>query len=91
MTLTTEIGADIPPPATKLQRIEQGVKITGEKRAELAQDVKTRYEKGSSIRELGFEMGRSYGFVHRLLEEAGVQFRHRGGQVRRGSTTAGSQ
>ncbi|MGI8309658.1 helix-turn-helix domain-containing protein [Saccharopolyspora hattusasensis] len=44
----------------------------------LARVLKSKYEKGASIRQLCKESGRSYGIVHRMLAEAGVQFRPRG-------------
>ena len=37
---------------------------------------------GASIRDLASETGRSYGFVHRMLSEAGVALRGRGGATR---------
>jgi hypothetical protein len=39
---------------------------------------------GATIRALAEETGRSYGGVHRLLVDAGVVFRSRGGAVRQG-------
>jgi hypothetical protein len=47
----------------------------------------TSTEKGrrivESIRALASSTGRSYGFVHRVLTESGVQLRQRGGARRR--------
>jgi transcriptional regulator with XRE-family HTH domain len=40
--------------------------------------AKARYEAGESIRNIAFEAGRSYGFIHRILQEAGVTLRGRG-------------
>jgi hypothetical protein len=48
----------------------------------LATDLKKKYEGGASIRDLAAETGRSYGFVHRVLSETGVQLRGRGGATR---------
>ena len=57
-------------------------RVTGEARAELARDLVARYHAGDSIRELAESTGRSYGFVHRMLTESGVQLRGRGGATR---------
>jgi transposase len=43
----------------------------------------SRYKKGASIRQIADEFGRSYGNVHRMLREAGVELRGRGGSVRK--------
>ncbi|MFB9427695.1 helix-turn-helix domain-containing protein, partial [Nonomuraea rubra] len=45
-------------------------------------ELKRRYMDGESIRRLSISTGRSYGFVHRLLEEAGAPLRPRGGNQR---------
>jgi hypothetical protein len=42
-----------------------------------------KYDSGASIRALAEETGRSYGGVHRLLEDAKTTFRSRGGAPRR--------
>jgi predicted transcriptional regulator len=65
------------------ETIRKGVRITGHNRETLARDLKKRYEKGASIRSLAESTGRSYGFVHRVLCESGVQLRGRGGATRR--------
>jgi hypothetical protein len=65
-------------PAAKNRR------ITGIARAELAEQLKTSYEGGSSVRALAQASQRSYGGVHLLLFEAGVVFRGRGGRQRAG-------
>jgi hypothetical protein len=57
----------------------KGDRITGAARAKLAKDLRKQYEGGKSIRDLAAETGRSYGFVHRVLSESGVQLRGRGG------------
>lgn len=48
----------------------------------MAQELQEVYEAGMSIRALAEWTGRSYGFVHRLLGEAGVRLRARGGPNR---------
>lgn len=58
-------------------------RVTGEARHALTQTMVDGYRAGASIRELAASQGRSYGFVHRLLTEAGVELRGRGGATRR--------
>jgi hypothetical protein len=62
--------------------LKKGARITGGDRNKLAADLKRRYASGASIRDLASETGRSYGFVHRMLSEAGVALRGRGGATR---------
>ena len=62
--------------------LKKGARITGPTRDKLATDLKKKYEKGASIRALAEQTGRSYGFVHRVLSEAGVTLRGRGGATR---------
>lgn len=69
-----------------LQTLRKGARITGGPREALASDVRKRYESGESIRALADETGRSYGFIHRLLADADVPFRPRGGATRGGMT-----
>jgi hypothetical protein len=64
------------------QTLSKGTRITGTARTKLANDLKKRYEKGQSIRDLAESTGRSYGFVHRLLVDAEVTLRGRGGATR---------
>jgi hypothetical protein len=54
------------------------VALRGKARDKLREDLATRYNEGASIRSLiRLSGGRSYGFVHRLLGEAGVEIRPR--------------
>jgi hypothetical protein len=62
--------------------IGKGRRVTGAERGKLADDLKKRYEGGTSIRALAESTGRSYGFVHRVLTETGVTLRGRGGATR---------
>jgi hypothetical protein len=62
--------------------LKKGARITGGDRNKLAADLKRKYSSGASIRELAGDTGRSYGFVHRMLSEAGVTLRGRGGATR---------
>ncbi|WP_127356142.1 helix-turn-helix domain-containing protein [Actinacidiphila soli] len=56
---------------------------SGPDRDKLAAELKAQYEAGASVRLLAESTGRSYGGVHRLLTDAGVAFRSRGGARRR--------
>ncbi|MHA3702315.1 helix-turn-helix domain-containing protein [Jatrophihabitans sp. YIM 134969] len=63
--------------------LKKGARITGQARTKLAADLRKAYDKGRSIRELAETHGRSYGFVHRVLSESGVELRGRGGATRK--------
>jgi transposase len=65
-----------------MDKIDKQVPIIGADRSALGKQVAARYAKGVSIRDLAAELGRSYGFVHRLLVEAQVTLRGRGGPRR---------
>ena len=65
-----------------MAELKKGARITGGERNKLATDLKRKYTSGSSIRVLAAETGRSYGFVHRMLNESGAQLRGRGGATR---------
>lgn len=58
---------------------ERAPRLVGEARDVLARDLARRYRAGASIRSLSRDAGRSYGLVQKLLTEAGVEFRPRGG------------
>lgn len=62
--------------------IKKGKRVTGEERDALAADLKRRYEGGETIRQLHDATGRSFGAIQRLLSEAGVTMRPRGGANR---------
>ncbi|WP_229673973.1 helix-turn-helix domain-containing protein [Nakamurella endophytica] len=68
--------------AGKTAAIRKGSRITGTARDKLTADLRKKYEKGQSIRALAESTGRSYGFVHRLLVDAAVPLRGRGGATR---------
>jgi Helix-turn-helix domain len=63
--------------------LRKGTRVTGEDRSRLATDLRSRYDAGESIRSLATSTGRSYGFIHRILTEAGVALRGRGGATRK--------
>ncbi len=65
-----------------MTQLTKGIRVTGGDRDTLAKTLKTKYESGASIRALAEESGRSYGFVHRILSEAGASLRGRGGATR---------
>ncbi|MEU9133277.1 helix-turn-helix domain-containing protein [Kitasatospora sp. NPDC048540] len=54
-------------------------RIKGPERERLAGELQTAYYGGASIRDLAEETGRSYGFVNRILRDAGTRLRPRGG------------
>ena len=58
-------------------KIHKGTRITGEGRRDLAGSLVERYKRGESIRSMAQDIGRSYGFVHGVLTESGVQMRSR--------------
>jgi hypothetical protein len=64
-------------------RLEAKRKIVGQHRVEAREDISARYMSGESIRSLANESGRSYGFIHRLLVEAGMKLRRRGAPKRK--------
>ena len=63
-------------------KLPKGSRITGEGRQDLAASLVERYGRGESIRSMADDLGRSYGFVHGVLSEAGVEMRSRGGATR---------
>lgn len=63
-------------------KLPKGSRITGEGRQELTASLVERYNRGESIRSMAEDIGRSYGFVHGVLVEAGVPMRTRGGATR---------
>jgi hypothetical protein len=54
-------------------------RVTGEERGQVAVSFAEEYAHGASIRDIAADSGRSFGFVHRILCEAGVTLRPRGG------------
>ncbi|GAB3279486.1 helix-turn-helix domain-containing protein [Actinocorallia lasiicapitis] len=64
------------------EEVTKGRRVSGDQRADLARTAADKYASGASIRSLAAELGRSYGFVHKLLGEAGVELRGRGGNNR---------
>ena len=68
---------------------EKHVRVVGLDRQRMALDFVGRYKAGESIRSLARSSGRSYGAVHRVLTEAGVRLRPRGGSNNRKPRDAG--
>lgn len=64
------------------ESLKKGTRVTGVDRTKLATSLSRRYDSGESIRSLAASTGRSYGFVHRILTEAGVTLRRRSGATR---------
>jgi hypothetical protein len=67
---------------TEVPRLPRGKRLRDSQRAETAAELLRRYNSGKSIRDICAETGYSIGRVRRLLEEAGVEFRQRGGATR---------
>jgi hypothetical protein len=66
-----------------MAKIAKGQRVTGAERETLTVDLVKKYKSGASIRELAADTSRSYGFIHRILKDAGVELRGRGGATRR--------
>lgn len=62
--------------------LAKGHRISGAERDRLAKRLLAEYEAGRSIRQICAETGYSIGRVRRLLIDAGVEFRSRGGRRR---------
>jgi hypothetical protein len=67
--------------------LAKGSRITGAQRGTLAAQYAKRYAAGESIRKIAEDVGRSFGFVHGVLKEAGVILRSRGGATRGAKAT----
>lgn len=59
--------------------LTKGKRIVGNDRVTVSKKIISLYKKGDSIRQIADEIGRSYGFVHRLLSENTVSLRSQGG------------
>lgn len=57
--------------------------LKGDKREKAKSRAAELYATGCSIRAVAADLGRSYGFTHALLLEAGVTLRTRGGGRRK--------
>jgi transposase len=68
--------------------LKKGVRVTGSDREKISSKVMSEYANGKSIRDIAAELGRSYGFVHRLLSESDQPLRSRGGATRRRKAAA---
>ena len=66
--------------------LAKGSRITGAQRGTLATQYAKQYAAGESIRKIAEDAGRSFGFVHGVLTEAGVALRGRGGATRAAAT-----
>ena len=70
------------------KKLTKGSRILGDQRSALATDYAERYRSGESIRKIAEDSGRSYGFVHGVLTEAGLALRARGGATRGAAASA---
>lgn len=64
------------------KKLAKGVRITGDQRVALSAELAQRYVRGESIRTIADDIGRSYGFVHRVLSQNDIPLRARGGASR---------
>lgn len=62
-------------------------RLKGEKRKRTARSLAKEYDAGATIRSLAAVWDMSYGTVRKLLLEAGVKLRKRGGRARRAKTS----
>ena len=60
----------------------KGHRLTAAKRDQLTRKAVKWYGQGKSVRYIAEQVGMSYGWVHRQLDNAGVTFRQRGGPTR---------
>lgn len=67
---------------------KKGSRLTGDARDQVLDDIRRRYvDKAQSMRTIAEAIGRSYGFVHRVLTiELQVTVRGRGGAGQSGNT-----
>lgn len=68
-----------PAPPVAVPWLEKGKHYAADERQRIGAELRALYENGVSIRALVRVTGRSYGFVHRSLVEAGATLRGRGG------------
>lgn len=66
----------------KIPELDKNRRLSGPARTEIAQALLDEYNGGKSVRQIRDDTGYSIGRVRRLLIEAGVQFRERGGSHR---------
>lgn len=68
-------------PRTRTRKLRR--RIPKDQRGDARANVEKLYRAGNSIRQIAESISSSYGCVHRLLTEAGVELRGRGGNTRR--------
>lgn len=61
-----------------MEPLKKGARISGDDRQAVTEVVVAAYHGGRSVRGIAADLGRSFGFVHRILAEAGVKMRSRG-------------
>jgi hypothetical protein len=72
-------GVEMLPIDPATGKLYAAVRITGTLRDQLAEELKKAYAKGATIRGLADDLGRSYGFVHRIAMDYRFPRRPRGG------------
>lgn len=63
----------------KTPELKRGQRLPDSQRQKVGAELLKLYQAGRSVRQICAETGYSIGRVRRLLEEAGVTYRHRGG------------
>lgn len=66
------------PAPIELPKLESVRRLTPQQTAALAEVLTQAYASGMSLRAIASDTGRSYGWVHRTLTDAGVELRPRG-------------
>lgn len=66
-------------PETEIVPVEHRARVVGERRSALGAQMARLYDGGASVKDVAARTGRSYGAAHRMLLEAGVTMRPRGG------------
>lgn len=67
--------------------LRRGQRLPEAERVQVSAELLKRYEAGRSVRQICAETGYSIGRVRRMLIDAGVEFRSRGGGHRRSAAT----
>lgn len=55
-------------------------RLTTQQRASLGAGLRRQYEQGDTVKVIATRVGRSYGFTHQILKDAGTVMRKPGGR-----------
>lgn len=81
---TEERGTDLDE-LLSLRKLPIGARVTGKRLSKVETAMAEKYRAGATIRELAEITDRSYGWVQKTLDNAGVELRPRGGSYRKGT------